>query len=96
MSEREFVAAVAGTIVLFIASLAVAMAATHLYPAIGDGFVTLFRDAILGEINGDTSAILAVKVFLNNLQACILLFLGGLVVLDVKSARARAATPGPN
>ncbi len=77
MSEREFVAAVAGTIVLFIASLAVAMAATHLYPAIGDGFVTLFRDAILGEINGDTSAILAVKVFLNNLQACILLFLGG-------------------
>ena len=77
MSRREFTGAIAGTIILFIASLAVAIVATHTYPAIGDGFVTLFRDAILGDINGDTSAMLAVKVFLNNLQACIILFLGG-------------------
>lgn len=77
MSRREFTGAIAGTIVLFIASLAVAIVATHTYPAIGDGFVTLFRDAILGDINGDTSAMLAAKVFLNNLQACIILFLGG-------------------
>ncbi len=77
MSDRALAGAVGGTIILFVASLAVAMAATHSYPSIGQGFVTLFKDAILGEINGDTNAILAIKVFLNNLQACLLLFLGG-------------------
>jgi len=77
MSDRALIGAIVGTIILFIASLAVAITATQTNPSIGEGFVTLFKDAILGEINGDTPAILALKVFLNNLQACLLLFLGG-------------------
>ncbi len=77
MSDRALAGAIGGTIILFAASLAVAIAATHHYPSIGEGFVTLFKNAILGEITGDTNEILALKIFLNNLQSCLLLFLGG-------------------
>ena len=46
-------------------------------PSIGQNFLTLFKDAVVGEIAGDPAPLLFVKLFLNNLQACLLLFLGG-------------------
>jgi len=46
-------------------------------PAVGEQILTLLRDSVMGEALDSSSALLAVKLFLNNLQACLLMFLGG-------------------
>jgi stage II sporulation protein M len=46
-------------------------------PSIGTTLMDLFRETILGEIDESNPFALALAIFLNNLQACILLFLGG-------------------
>ncbi|MCU0632038.1 MAG: stage II sporulation protein M [Methanolinea sp.] len=46
-------------------------------PAVGEQIITLLRDSIMGETLDSSSALLAVKLFFNNLQACLLMFLGG-------------------
>ncbi|MBP1928238.1 stage II sporulation protein M [Methanolinea mesophila] len=46
-------------------------------PEVGQQFLDLFREAIMGELMTDEPLLLAGNLFLNNLQACVLLFLGG-------------------
>jgi len=46
-------------------------------PSIGTTLMDIFRDTILGGIDESNPFALAFAIFLNNLQACILLFLGG-------------------
>lgn len=46
-------------------------------PAFGEALVSLFRELITSEIMADDPPLLALQLFLNNLEACILLFLGG-------------------
>lgn len=65
------------TILIFSVAGAAGVMATAENPAIGEQMLELFRDAILGEILDNTPGVLAVKLFLNNLQACVVMFLGG-------------------
>jgi stage II sporulation protein M len=65
------------TVLVFAGSVAAGVAVTAENPGVGDQMLEMFRDAILGEILDSTPAVLAVKLFLNNLQACVVMFLGG-------------------
>ncbi len=46
-------------------------------PETGRQFIQIVRDEILGKVDAHDPPALAVFIFANNLQACILLFLGG-------------------
>jgi len=77
MSEWRFSQGLLYTLVIFIVSLVMGVVLTVRDPSIGQNFLTLFKDAVVGEIAGDPAPLLFLKLFLNNLQACLLLFLGG-------------------
>ncbi|HOP67246.1 MAG TPA: stage II sporulation protein M [Methanoregulaceae archaeon] len=65
------------TAALFALSLAAGVLVSVAEPAFGTQMVEFFRDAVIGEIMTDSSLLLAGKLFLNNIQACIFMFLGG-------------------
>lgn len=46
-------------------------------PAVGKQLLTLLKDSIIGEAFDSSTLLLAAKLFVNNLQACVLMFLGG-------------------
>ena len=77
MSEWKLSQALMLALVIFIVSLAVGVVITVMDPSIGQTFLTLFKDSVVDDITGDPAPLLFVKLFLNNLQACLLLFLGG-------------------
>lgn len=63
--------------VLFALALAGGLLAVRQDPAFGQELLAGFRDQVAGEILSDRSWVLFFKIFLNNLVACIALFLGG-------------------
>jgi len=77
MSEKGFRDGILVSAVFFFACLCIGIVLTMNDPAIGQGFLTLFKDMVMEGITGDSPAVLCLKIFLNNLQACLLLFLGG-------------------
>jgi stage II sporulation protein M len=77
MSEKGVPESVILASVLFFTSLGMGIVLTIKDPSIGQGFLALFKDSVMEGITGDTPVVLCVNIFLNNLQACLLLFLGG-------------------
>lgn len=77
MSEKGFLESIVIASVLFFTALGLGIVLTMQDPSIGQGFLTLFKDSVMQGITGDSPAVLCAKIFLNNLQACLLLFLGG-------------------
>jgi len=77
MSDPRFLRVLALTVFLFFLSLSVGILISAANPDIGQQFLDMFRQAIMGELNTDQPAALAGNLFLNNLQACVLLFIGG-------------------
>ena len=77
MSEWRIGKGLAISLGIFVISIAIGVAATVADPKIGQNFLTLFKDAVAGEIIGDSPFVLFGKLFLNNIQACIFLFIGG-------------------
>jgi len=73
----EFFRSVLLTIFIFLASVVAGMAVTVGNPEAGHRMLEIFRDVILGDILNSSAAMLAVMIFLNNLQACTFMFLGG-------------------
>lgn len=65
------------TSVLFALSLALGAGATMQDPAIGQQVLDLFREAFSGDLLGSPPPVLALTLFFNNLQACLIMFLGG-------------------
>jgi stage II sporulation protein M len=65
------------TVLILTASCAAGVAVTAGNPALGEQVLDLFREAFLGEFLDSTPPALAVKLFVNNLQACTMMFLGG-------------------
>ena len=49
-------------------------------PAFGESLVKLFKEMITNDIMSDAPPILAVQLFLNNLESCVILFLGGAIL----------------
>jgi stage II sporulation protein M len=77
MSEWRLSQGLIFTLVIFAVSLAIGVILTVRDPSVGQNFLSLFKDAVVGDIAGDAAPLLFVKLFLNNIQACLLLFLGG-------------------
>jgi stage II sporulation protein M len=65
------------TAALFAISMAIGVLITVTDPEIGRQLMEFFKDAVIGEIMDDSSFVLAGKLFLNNIQACLFMFLGG-------------------
>lgn len=49
-------------------------------PAFGESLVTLFKQMITNDIMSNEPPLLAFQLFLNNLETCVLLFLGGTII----------------
>jgi stage II sporulation protein M len=65
------------TILVFSASCAAGVLISVEHPGAGEQLLGMFRDAIVGEILDSSPSVMAVKLFANNLQACVFMFLGG-------------------
>jgi stage II sporulation protein M len=76
-AERRFPIAVLNIAILFFAALVAGILLAVENPDLGTMLLDLFRETIMGGLEDASPPVLAVGIFLNNLQACILLFLGG-------------------
>jgi len=65
------------TILLFIVAMLVGWVGTAHTPAIGEQLMELFEKEVAGQITVGDPVDMCVKLLANNLEACIMLFLGG-------------------
>jgi stage II sporulation protein M len=77
MSNSPLTEAIIVILLLFCATITVGWVGTMQNPAIGENLMKLFEKEVAGQIMGKDSTDIFVKLFFNNLEACILLFLGG-------------------
>jgi stage II sporulation protein M len=77
MSNSALANAIIITFLLFFATLTVGWVGTMQNPAVGENLMKLFEKEVAGQINVDNPFDMCSKLFINNLGACILLFLGG-------------------
>jgi len=77
MSNSPLTNAVIVILLLFFATISVGWIGAAQNPAVGEDLMKLFEKEIAGQISPTESVDMALKLFTNNLQACILLFLGG-------------------
>jgi len=63
--------------VLFVAGVLTGWAGSAQNPAVGQELIRFFEKEVAGQMDGENPADMCAKLFANNLQACILLFLGG-------------------
>lgn len=64
-------------LLLLLVSVAFGAWSTMADPTVGEEILSLLKDSIMGEVLDSSSLMMAVTLFLNNLQACLLMFLGG-------------------
>ncbi|MCK9590461.1 MAG: stage II sporulation protein M [Methanoregula sp.] len=77
MSDTKLHNAIIITFLLFFAAITVGWVGTMQNPEIGENLMKLFEKEVANQIQGKESPDIFVKLFFNNLEACILLFLGG-------------------
>lgn len=77
MSDSALTNAVIVIILLFFATITVGWIGAAQNPSVGEDLLKLFEKEIAGQIGTNDPVDMAFKLFVNNLQACILLFLGG-------------------
>jgi len=77
MSENSLTNETIFAAVLFAVSIAIGVGFVILNPEFGGEVLSLFNEQVVGQILSDSLAVLAFKIFLNNLSTCLLLFLGG-------------------
>ncbi|HII99765.1 MAG TPA: stage II sporulation protein M [Methanoregula sp.] len=77
MSNAPLTNAIIITLLLFFSCLTVGWVGSAQNPQIGQDLLELFEKEVAGQMDGNNPYDLAVKLFFNNLEACILLFLGG-------------------
>jgi stage II sporulation protein M len=77
MSNSPLTNAIIVTFLLFFATITVGWVGSAQNPAVGQELMKLFEKEVAGQMDGTDSVDMCLKLFANNLQACILLFLGG-------------------
>ena len=77
MSNSPLANAIIITLLLFFTTLTVGWIGSAQNPAVGEELMSLFEKEIAGQMDGQDPFDMFVKLFANNLEACILLFLGG-------------------
>ena len=69
--------AITVTLLLFLVAMIVGWIGTARDPTIGNDLLVMFQKEIAGQITIGNPFDMCVKLFANNLEACIMLFLGG-------------------
>ncbi len=77
MSNSPLTNAIIITFLLFCATLTVGWVGTMQNPDVGQNLMKLFEKEIAGQIMGNNQFDISIRLFFNNIEACILLFLGG-------------------
>ncbi|HVP25585.1 MAG TPA: stage II sporulation protein M [Methanomicrobiales archaeon] len=77
MPDLPIRTAAAIAVIAFLATAIAGVAVVKSSPATGKEFIQIVQDEIVGKIDARDPPSLAVFIFFNNLQACVLLFLGG-------------------
>jgi stage II sporulation protein M len=77
MSNSPLTNAIIVTLLLFFSTITVGWVGSAQNPAVGEELMKLFEKEVAGQMDGDDPYDMGIKLFFNNLQACILLFLGG-------------------
>ena len=77
MSERPLNRYIIFAAALFFTSFLVGIVMVRLDPSIGTTMMAAFRDQVVRQIMNDQTGVICVKIFLNNLVACLVLFLAG-------------------
>jgi stage II sporulation protein M len=77
MSNSPLTNAIIVTLLLFFTTITVGWVGSALNPSVGPDLMKLFEKEVAGQMDGTNPYDMCVKLFANNLQACILLFLGG-------------------
>jgi len=77
MSESPLTNAIIITVLLFFTTITVGWIGTMQNPQIGENLMQLFEKEVAGQIMGKDTPEIFARLFFNNLEACILLFLGG-------------------
>ncbi len=77
MSDSPLTNAVIVTFILFFATVTVGWVGAAQNPSVGQDLIQLFEKEIAGQMDDTNPYDMCLKLFANNLQACILLFLGG-------------------
>jgi stage II sporulation protein M len=77
MSDSTLTKAIILTVLLFFTTVMVGWVGSAGDPSLGQELIKLFEKEIAGQIDGKNPVDMCLKIFFNNLEACILLFLGG-------------------
>jgi stage II sporulation protein M len=77
MSNSPLTNAIIITFLLFFTTITVGWVGSAHNPSIGQDLMKLFEKEVAGQMDGTNPYDMCIKLFANNLQACILLFLGG-------------------
>jgi stage II sporulation protein M len=77
MSNSPLTNAIVVTFLLFFATITIGWVGTAQNPSVGQELLKLFEKEVAGQMDNTDSFDMCLKIFANNLQACILLFLGG-------------------
>jgi stage II sporulation protein M len=77
MSESTLKNAVIIMFLLFFTTILMGWVGTSQNHAVGEGLMKLFEKDVAGQVMGGSDLEVSSKIFFNNLEACILLFLGG-------------------
>ena len=80
MSELAFRTASAIAILAFLLTAIAGAAVVIRNPAMGKQFIQIVQEEVIGKIDAHDPFSLAIFIFANNLQGCILLFLGGVTL----------------
>ena len=77
MSNSPLTNAIIITFLLFFAALTVGWVGTMQNPEVGQSLMKLFEKEVAGQILGNNPVDICLRLFLNNIEACTLLFFGG-------------------
>jgi stage II sporulation protein M len=77
MSNSTLTNASIVTLLLFFTTITVGWVGSAHNPAVGEELMKLFEKEVAGQMDGANPSDMCVKLLFNNLQACILLFVGG-------------------
>jgi stage II sporulation protein M len=77
MSNSPLTNAIIIILLLFFTTLTVGWVGSTQNPQVGQELLKLFEKEVAGQMDGDNPFDMFPKLFANNLEACILLFLGG-------------------
>lgn len=77
MSNSALTNAIIITLLLFFTCITVGWLGSSQNPQVGTELMQLFEKEVAGQMDGDNPYDMVVKLFANNLEACVLLFLGG-------------------